>query len=332
VAEGVHRIPLALPLDGLRAINVYVIEDGDRLVIVDTGPRHHLGVEALQQGLAALDATIDDIGLVIATHGHYDHYGLAAQIRATSGAPVLLGTKELELLSIALEDGKYERWTAQRRVWLGSHGAREILDDVERVERRLQSDSTRGFGSWEPPDRLLQDGELIELQTRSLRAHLTPGHTRGHLVFHDEANGILFAGDHVLPHITPSLGFEPLADGRALELFLDSLRAVRDLPVGLVLPGHGPVFEDLPGRVDELLLHHRERLSECVAAIDGVTSANTVAGRLSWTSRDTPFTELDPLNRMLAVTETVTHLEFLVHRHELDRRTRGEGIGYALAA
>jgi glyoxylase-like metal-dependent hydrolase (beta-lactamase superfamily II) len=163
----------------------------------------------------------------------------------------------------------------------------------------------------------------------------TPGHTRGHIVYHDPEHRLLFAGDHVLPHITPSLGFEPFTDGRALELFLSSLAVVRELPVGRVLPGHGPVFDDLAGRVDELVAHHRRRLQTCVSVIsdEGARSASAVASRLRWTSRDRQFSELDPFNRMLAVTETVTHLELLVRSGRLVRdRSDRDTLAYALAA
>ena len=51
----------------------------------------------------------------------------------------------------------------------------------------------------------------IELKSRTLRVVPTPGHTQGHVVFTDSASGLLFAGDHVLPHITPSIGFEPVS-------------------------------------------------------------------------------------------------------------------------
>ena len=42
---------------------------------------------------------------------------------------------------------------------------------------------------------------------RTIDAVHTPGHTPGHYVFADRADGLLFAGDHVLPTITPSIGF-----------------------------------------------------------------------------------------------------------------------------
>jgi glyoxylase-like metal-dependent hydrolase (beta-lactamase superfamily II) len=42
---------------------------------------------------------------------------------------------------------------------------------------------------------------------------------------------------------------------------LESLQQLRGLGVDLVFPGHGPLFHDLDGRIDELLAHHGESLS-----------------------------------------------------------------------
>jgi glyoxylase-like metal-dependent hydrolase (beta-lactamase superfamily II) len=335
VAAGVHRIPLPLPGDGLKAVNVYVIKDGDQLALVDTGSFRRESVRALEQGLATLGASLADISVVLATHAHYDHYGLVSKIRASSGAEVVLGDQEIELLRVAIETDIFERWVEHRRAWLGRHGAFGLVGAIEGFERHQQLEAAREDGRWERPDRVLADGETVELRERTLQARWTPGHTRGHIVYHDREHGLLFAGDHVLPHITPSLGFEPFTDGRALELFLGSLAAIRDVPVESVLPGHGPVFSDLAGRVDELEHHHQLRLASCVAVIsdEGARSANAVARSLTWTSRRTRFSELDPFNRMLAVTETVTHLELLVQSGRLKRdEADGDVFAYALAA
>jgi glyoxylase-like metal-dependent hydrolase (beta-lactamase superfamily II) len=330
VAPGVHRIPCPLPGDGLRAVNVYAIEDGDGVALVDSGWRHPDCIAALKGGLAELGATLADVTQVICTHAHYDHYGLAPTIRDASGAPVLIGEVELGMLRVAVERGEYARWIDFRRRWLTSHGARAVLDEIERAGDTEDYEGVRGRGRWEPPDRVLADREQLQLRNRVLEARLTPGHTRGHLMFIDRRNGLLFAGDHVLPHITPSLGFEPFTDGRALEGFLQSLAATRELPVTKVLPGHGPVFEDLAGRVDELIAHHRVRLAACVEILAqlGPDSALEVARRLRWTRQERAFGDLDALNRMLAVTETVTHLELLAERGRLSRRA-GETIRYA---
>ena len=185
---------------------------------------------------------------------------------------------------------EFDRYLADRRALLLRHGARTLADELAGIGFTFEQVQRRGFASW--PDHWVADGERLELGGRVLEAHLTPGHSRGHLMF--LSDDLLFAGDHVLPHITPSLGFEAFTDGHALQAFLASLHASRDLPARLVLPGHGPVFEDLSGRVDELLAHHDTRLAACVAALaGGPLTAHEVAGRLTWTRRERPFADMD---------------------------------------
>src|SRR5699024_8673067 len=121
-----------------------------------------------------------------------------------------------------------------------------------------------------------------------------------------------FSGDHVLPHITPSIGFEPVPAELPLRDFLDSLRLVGDMPDRILLPAHGPVTGSVHQRVRELLDHHSERLTvmgDQLAA--GATTPFEVAHRLSWTRRKRSLSELDVFNRTLAVLETAAHLELL---------------------
>jgi glyoxylase-like metal-dependent hydrolase (beta-lactamase superfamily II) len=135
----------------------------------------------------------------------------------------------------------------------------------------------------------------------------------GHLVFHDLAAGLLFAGDHVLPTITPSVGFEAVLSPEPLGAFLQSLALVRSRPDALLLPAHGPVAPSVHARVDELLDHHGRRLDEIEAAAkSGASSAFDVASVLRWTRREIKLADLDPFNAMLAVYETGAHLELLV--------------------
>ncbi|WP_308015543.1 MBL fold metallo-hydrolase [Pseudonocardia sp. ICBG1293] len=151
---------------------------------------------------------------------------------------------------------------------------------------------------------------------RALDALPTPGHTVGHLVFRDAAASMLFAGDHVLPHITPSIGFEPAPPVLPLGEYIRSLELVRRLPDTRLLPAHGHVTRSVHDRVDELLAHHDDRLeSTLVAVLPGEpASAHEVAGRLLWTRRARPLGRLSPVNRMLAVLETAAHLDLLVAR------------------
>lgn len=311
VAPGVHRIPLPLPTDGLRAVNVYAIESGDGLVLVDSGWALEVAERQLERALGTLGRDFGDIRRFLVTHVHRDHYTLALSLRRIYGSKVALGIGEQPSLERILANrldgqvGEMVRWGAAPLTseWREQFGAGE--------ER---SASAR----YEEPDEWLDGTTEIDLGDRTLVAVPTPGHTQGHVVFVDEQAGVLFAGDHVLPHITPSIGFEPAPAKLPLGDYLDSLRLVRSYPDLRLLPAHGPVTPSVHARVDELLAHHEERLAETLAAVrDGAGTAYEAARRLGWTRRHRRFDDLDLFNRTLATGETAAHLDVLVVRGEL---------------
>ena len=155
----------------------------------------------------------------------------------------------------------------------------------------------------------------------------TPGHTQGHYVFADRAAGLLFAGDHVLPTITPSIGFEPVPVEQPLRDFMGSLTKVRGLPDLTLLPAHGPVAPSTHARVDQLLDHHEDRLRLCLDALaGGGATAYDVAGELPWTRHEHRLADLDVFNAALASLETKAHLELLVARGLATRAQTAGGV------
>jgi glyoxylase-like metal-dependent hydrolase (beta-lactamase superfamily II) len=171
---------------------------------------------------------------------------------------------------------------------------------------------------WENPDEWLTPGRRTVLPGRDLDVVHTPGHTAGHVVFVDGDAELLFSGDHVLPHITPSIGFQPAPAELPLNDYLDSLRLVRALPDMRMLPAHGPVSASVHTRVDELLEHHRQRLETMGAKVlEGKSTAYETALSLGWTRRLRKLPEMDAFNQMLAVLETGAHLDLLVSQGKL---------------
>jgi glyoxylase-like metal-dependent hydrolase (beta-lactamase superfamily II) len=168
---------------------------------------------------------------------------------------------------------------------------------------------------YEEPDEWISSGQVFDLGNRTLRAIATPGHTRGHVVFADAEAGLLFAGDHVLPHITPSISLEAAPGSLPLHDYIDSLLLVRRMPDLTLLPAHGPVGPSVHARVDELLDHHDKRLAAMLAVLsDGPRTAYQVALAVKWTRRNKALAELDLMNQMLAIGETLSHLDLLVAR------------------
>ncbi|MFL6127554.1 MAG: MBL fold metallo-hydrolase [Mycobacteriales bacterium] len=309
VAPGVWRIPLPLPGDGLRAVNVYAVQDGGGVTLVDGGWALDAAERELERALGTLDLGLGDIRRFLVTHSHRDHYTQAVAVRRRYGTRVLIGAGERHAIEKITTPGT--RAGRSHHGLLARHGAEPVLA----VLRALDRDGGLGDHGYERPDAYVPSGELFAVGDRTLEAIATPGHTRGHLVFLDRAAGLLFAGDHVLPHITPSVGFEVDPPRLALAGYLGSLRLVRALPEAVMLPAHGPAGGSVHARIDALLDHHDVRLAQAAAALSGgPRTAYEVATELRWTSRQRPFADLDPFNQMLAILETALHLDLLADR------------------
>src|SRR5918997_1412008 len=91
VQPGVHRVPLPLPHDGLRAVNVYLIEDDGGIVMVDGGWALPESRRALEDAMASLGHDLGEITRILVTHIHRDHYTQAVALRRLLGARVMLG-------------------------------------------------------------------------------------------------------------------------------------------------------------------------------------------------------------------------------------------------
>lgn len=314
VAPGVYRIPLPLPNDGLRAVNVYALTDGSDLVLIDSGWALEQAREQLTAALKGIDAELADISQFLVTHIHRDHYTQAVALRREFGSKIALG--EFEQTSLRMAAEPHATPMATQLALLRRAGAGPVLDAL----RRILGEGHRGTDMtiWETPDEWLTPGRRSVLPGRDLDIVHTPGHTAGHVVLDDGAAGLMFTGDHVLPHITPSIGFQLGAAELPLRDFLDSLRLVRGMPDRRMLPAHGWVSDSVHQRIDELLDHHEDRLARSAGTIvDGATTAYEAALRLTWTRRGRALGELDPFNQMLAVIETGAHLDLLVFQGKL---------------
>jgi len=341
VAPGVYRIPLPLPTDGLRAVNVYAIEADRGLVLIDSGWALARARDQLERSLAAIGAGLPDVRRFLVTHLHRDHYTQAIEVRRLFGTPVALGAEETHSISRLLGP-EYRPLGAQLRMLAAAgaqHVAAELMGStpsgppghspaaVPGHPGLLPGNTFAAAMGYEGPDEWIAAGQEFDLGTRTLTAIPTPGHTRGHVVFADASAGLLFAGDHVLPHITPSIAFEECPPALPLRDYLRSLAVVRELPDMALLPAHGPVSGSTHARIDELTEHHAGRLAEMAEVLTGgEQTAYEVALAVPWTSRRRKLSDLDPMNQMLAIGETLYHLDLLVTQSAARSRTGDDGI------
>lgn len=309
VAEGVHRIPLQMPSDGLRAINVYALETDSGIALVDGGWRRPGTYDEFATALAAIGRQPAEVHDIYVTHVHRDHYTFAVELRRRHGARIHLGSAERPGLLAVGALGSNVPESSLRELLRAGAG------DLATAVRSDTLDEPFEPLDWELPDSWMDAGPLAVPEHRLVAVH-TPGHTKGHMVFHDLDRGLTFTGDHVLPTITPSIGFELGDWDLPLGRYLRSLETMLDDRDRTVLPAHGETGIGLHQRVRALLAHHDRRLEATRAVVSeaGPCTGAAVARRLPWTRRDTPFAELGTFDRMIAVCETLAHLDVAVDR------------------
>ncbi|CAJ1499096.1 MBL fold metallo-hydrolase [[Mycobacterium] burgundiense] len=309
IAPRVVRVQLPLPLPDLKVINAYIVEGTTGITLVDPGWSTAESEAQLLAALHSLGYGRSDVERILVTHAHWDHYTLAVKWRDELGAELMLGAGERH--SIEAFDAAEGIHPVQRQMLL-----RAGAPDLSRVIQQTPWEPYEHNAPFAPPDRWLHGGERIDCGGTQIVARSTPGHTRGHVVYEDEAAGLVFTGDHLLPRITPSIAFERTPERLPLRSFLASLRLFVDLPDHRMLPAHGGVDNTTAVRAAELIEHHRERLTavaDLVATNESAT-AYDIAAQMRWTRHERLIAELNPIHRMVAVLEVMAHLDLLVHQ------------------
>lgn len=318
---GIEQIRLPMTDHALRYINAYLIEGDDGYTLVDCG-------WGLPDVLSTLEGALHDLGLsvasirnVIATHFHTDHYGMAGTIAQMAGAKVMMHRADWTILDTRFRDIDAEM--GRRDQWLERNGMPvEGYDDEDRNSNFAKRLTLRA------PDRELADGDVLNIGSRRFRVVWTPGHTPGHICLYDEEARSVITGDHILPQITPHVGYWRDADGDPLGAFLASLRKVAALGAKSALPAHREPIDDLPARIEELIAHHHERESQVLAVLDGPSTGAQIAAKLPWRRNQARFDDLPLSQRSFALVETLAHLEHLRARGAVHKSVASDVIRY----
>ncbi|KHD76489.1 Zn-dependent hydrolase [Actinoplanes utahensis] len=323
LAAGLVSVPVPIPNNPLRYTLSYLVPGDDGLVVVDPGWDSDAGWDALTAGLAAAGATAADVTGVVLTHVHPDHHGLTARLRDASGAWVAMHPAERRAM---LRDRAAEPAEA-----LGGY-LRQFQVPEERIAGLLSAFGAAVgtlFAPLADADVMLNDGDLVPLAGRRLRAIWTPGHTPGHLCLLDDGAQMLLTGDHVLPRISPNIGLQISGGDDPLGQYLESLGKVAGYDECEALPGHEYRFHGIAARAAELGEHHRQRCREILAAVDRLGAATVwqVAGELTWSR---PWAEIGPM-LVGAVAETAAHVELLVRAGDLTHKPGPDGIPLLVA-
>ena len=329
ILPGIHqlKLPFPLQLDQL-AVNAYLIQGDKGWLLVDTGWNTNQAFSAMERQLREIGLGFENIALILITHFHPDHYGLAGRVVQASGAKVALHQIEKDFI-----DSRYMNMDGLLDQTAGILRANGVPEkDLPRLQKA--SLSVRQYVSPVSPEVVLRGGEVINQGPFQFEVVWTPGHSPGHVCLLERSRKIFISGDHVLPATFPNVGLHTQSGPDPLPNYLRSLRAIEELDVDLVLPAHEHVFSGLKPRIQEILHHHDERKKAIITALrEGPQTAYEVSLKIPWIVNGITmsFDQLQALDRRLAVMSAMAHLEPLHSEGTAEKAQRDGTIVYSLA-
>lgn len=325
VFPGIFQFKVPIPGNPLGFLNSYLIKTDEGCMLVDTGWNTDEAFRSLTQQLENAAVRWSDLRYIVITHAHPDHFGLVGRLKKLTKAILVLHKMELAIVRPRYVD--FDELVENMGKWLSING----VPDSSTPLLQKASLSKLGYVSLAQPDLIVKGGEHLRIGDYDLEVFWTPGHALGHICLFERKRKILFAGDHILPKITPNVSMHVQTLGNPLADYLNSLKNTAALPVEIVLPAHGEVFNNLDQRVAEIEKHHDHRNQEIMEVLKGKKmTAYQVSSMLTWSEGKVSWSELSDFSKRAAVTETISHLEFLFAKGKL-RKINDGGIIYYLS-
>ena len=299
VYENIYMIEVVLPNNPLKALNAYVIKGEEKSLIIDTGFNQKECIEALFNGLKELEINIKDTELLI-THLHSDHSGMA-NLFQECGVTIYASEVDGKIIN-QMTDDLYWKEFDQFKILFGLESDNTTYKEHPGYKYALHS----------PVDlKYLQEGEKIEVSNYVFEVVSIPGHTPGHLGLYEREHKLFFGGDHILDSITPNIGFWGL-EQNILAIYFNSLAKIYLYDIDYLFTSHRNIIRDHRKRIDELLLHHMERLNEVLEVLqDGQLSVRDVAAKMTWRIRAKDWDSFPRPQKWFASEEAMAHLNHL---------------------
>ena len=319
ILPGLWRLRLPLPWPGVPHVNAYAIAAVDGVVLVDTGLHEPGAMLQLERALHQAGLRVEHVRLLVCTHAHSDHYGLAGPIMERSACELWMHPNHAHMTKAARDpDRSFERRVEVARQ---SGVPASALAEYESARRG------QGFGiaAIAMPDRELVAGVEVETDLGAWRVHETPGHAPSHVVLHQPERKLLLSGDHLIGRVSLyyDYGYTPDPAGE----FLDSLDVVDGLEVQLVLAGHGRPVRDARALTEANRRAVHERLDRVRRSIaDGPKTPFDVVPEILDAELPTPMMV------SWGLSEALCYLRHLERRGEAGRVEDAEPERWAAAA
>lgn len=319
VAPGLLWARMPMPL-GLDHINLYLLRDGEGWFAVDTGLAM-AETQALWERLAGEVLAGAPLTGLLCTHFHYDHAGLAAWMKERFDIPLWMTLGEFHTLRTLWAPLPEQMPAHQARYF---HRAGLAPERAARIFESLRADRFMPT----PPAAYcrVRHGDTLPVAGGAWRVVVGEGHSPEHACLFDAARRLLVAGDQLLPRISSNLtvsSIEPEAD--PLAAWFASLDRLDELPADtLVLPSHGEAFRGLHSRTAWLRWHHHRTLERLTAHL---RASQEPGGSTAEQAMAALYPRLrGPMDELLALGETLAHLNWLRFRGLADRALDTRGI------
>lgn len=296
--KGIHLVALPLPFD-LGNLNVYLLRRGSSFILIDAGMDTSECFGALDVARARLAVDWSRMEELVVSHYHPDHIGLAPRLLRLSGARLRISPVESQALHMMSDSAAAEQW--ERGILRDAGVPASAVDQIE-----LSMGPVRASFHQLAPDLPAGSGERVLTDAGEFEILITPGHSPGHLCLYNRRHRLLFSGDHMLEKISPNIGWHPGVD--ALGDYLESLRAVAELDVDLVLPSHGRPFRNHRAWIARAIATHQRRCDQLQEALARGPATPFELTRVLWPR------VLPPFHLRFAIFETLAHLKHLRHR------------------
>jgi glyoxylase-like metal-dependent hydrolase (beta-lactamase superfamily II) len=247
---GVWRLRLPLPWPGVPHGNVWAVAADGGIVLFDTGIGGKGRLRQLDLALAGVGLGLEDIRLVVCTHSHTDHYGLAGSIVDRAGCELWMHPAWEHVRPLADDPAA----ALEQRIEVARQSG-VPPESLQRYRESREGDEETGIDKLVEPDRELLPGVEVETDLGAWQVHETPGHAPSHVVLHQPEQRLLISGDHLLGRTV--LFFDHGHSPDPVGEFLGSLDEIEPLEVDLCLPGHGRPFREPAAKIAEA----RERVT-----------------------------------------------------------------------
>src|SRR4051812_17858203 len=259
ILHGLWRLRLPLPWPGVPHVNAWALSAGSGVVLVDTGLDEPGALGQLERALDQAGLRLDHVRLLVCTHAHSDHYGLAGPIVDAAGCELWMHPNHGHMTRAAHDPDA----TMERRIEV----ARQSGVPEEPLRRYQEARRGQGIGVARvvEPDRSLVPGVRVETDLGAFDVYETPGHAPSHVCLHQPERGILISGDHLLGRVSLyyDYGWTPDPAGE----FLTSLDTIGRLDSGLCLSGHGRPFRDVKEHIEANRREVHERIERVRVAL-----------------------------------------------------------------